>query len=388
MRYRGIIFGFICLFHLSVFSQNADYYDIKDYVYGVKTGPGKMLEAYSGMPKTNMSWFSTFEFTKIGNGLNQWERHLNFPEYGVEFMFGNLNNEFLGDVVGIQPFLRWHLTNIEAPLKLSFTAGLGFSYFTNPYHPWTNPENALIGSHITNYTRGELEFSYQIKNIRLVYGVGAFHFSNGHVKLPNIGGNVPQMKIGLIYQTNETIEFHEMIDEYPQNWQYEIGFAFGAHSYGSSVKPYGGPVYPVYTLKQNIGKNLSSVYRISFGLNVGHYRSFYQFVENNLVPDENPLKQSMYSTVFFGQEMCMGHVALYGEFGVDLTKPFLRNYADIFNHEIGFSAFVKNWNSNRLGLKYYLRDTRNNQANISFGVFIKANYAQADFAECAINIRF
>ncbi len=376
------------IFSVVTFSQDNSSAQNSQLVYGFKTGPAKVFEAYSAMPTTHMSWFSTFECAKRGNGFHQWERQLNYPEYGLEVMFGNLNNEFLGDVFGIQPFLRWHLSKIDSPFKVSFVAGLGFSYFTNPYHPYDNPENALIGSHITNYTKAEFELSYQIQKVRISCTLGAFHFSNGHVKLPNIGANVPEMKIGLVYIPDETLNFHETIDTYPDKWQYEIGLALGLHSYGSSVKPYGGPVYPIYTLKQQIGKNLSPVYRISFGVNVGFYQSFYQFVENNLMPGEDPFKQSYYATAFFGQEMCMGHIALYGEFGIDIFKPFLRNYADIYNHETGFSAVIKNYNSNRLGLKYYIKEQKNNSNNLSFGIFIKSNYAQADFAEFAINYRF
>ena len=340
------------------------------------------------MPQAKLSVFTAYEFARQSNGLYAWERQLNYPEYGLEFIFASLNNDFLGNAVGIQPFLRWHLTNRYAPLKLSFTAGLGFSYFTNPYHPYENPENTLIGSHVTNYTRGEFELSYQYEHLRLYLALGAFHFSNGHVKLPNIGANVPQAKIGLAYLTDTKTEFKEAEFIYPDKWQYEIGFAMGAHSYGSSVKPYGGPVYPVYSISQTVGKNLSPVYRIGFGIIAGHYRSFYRFIENELSAEENPWNKSVYATAFFSQEMCMGHISLYGEFGIDIMKPFLREYADIFNHEIGFSGLIKNWNSNRLGLKYYVKDTGLSGWNASVGIFIKANYAQADFAECAVNFRF
>lgn len=358
------------------------------YVLSLKTGVGKVLKAYTNMPETYPSVFTSYEFSKRGNGVSKWQQQLNYPEYGVEMLFGALNNKFLGNVIGLQPFLKWHLTDKTSPLKLSFTAGLGFSYFTNPYHSAENPKNLLIGSHITNYTRGEFEVSYQYKHFRFLVSAGVFHFSNGHVKLPNIGANVVQSKLGIAYLPFETMEYLESENIYPEKWQYEMGFLFGFHAYGASAKPHGGPIYPVYSLKQSIGKNLSPVYRISFGLIAGHYRSFYRFIENELENKRNPLLNSMYMTVFFGQEMCMGHIALSGELGLDIFKPFLRKYNDIFNPEDGFSTFIKQWNSNRLGLKYYFKNTNQSGWNASVGMFIKANFGQADFVECAVNFRF
>lgn len=84
----------------------------------------------------------------------------------------------------------------------------------------------------------------------------------------------------------------------------------------------------------------------------------------------------------------MGKIAVYGEFGVDMWKPFIRGYGDVFDIEEGFGGFIKSWNSNRLGIKYYLKEINQRGFNANIGVFIKANYAQAEFAECALEICF
>jgi hypothetical protein len=359
----------------------------QNYIFSIKSGPGKVLNAYSEMSNVNLSSFTSIEYAYFGN-THSWQQYLNFPEYGLEFMLGNLNNDFLGNVAGIQPFMRWYLTDRLKPIQLSFTGGLGLSYFSNKYNPWENPENGLIGSSLTNYTRVEFELGYKYKHVRLFGTFGIFHFSNGHVKLPNMGANFLQSKIGITYYSDDNFDFQKNEKNISRKWKYSLRTAVGAHSYGSTIKPYGGPVSPVYTLSQSFGKLVSPAYRISFGINIGHYSSFYNFMQNEVKNEEHPFLKSTYGTIFFGQEMCMGHVALYGEFGIDFYKQFLREYGNIFNNENSTSSFIKKFNSNRLGLKYYFRDTDSDDNNFSLGIFIKANLFQADFAECAIEYRF
>jgi hypothetical protein len=370
---------FCLLLSFKGFAQNQNTF------YSFHLGYAKVLKSYSAMPETNISIISAFEFGKSTDGSQVWHSKLNFPQYGVEIMFGRLNNDFLGDVYGIQPFLRLFLNNSNKVFRVSISGGMGFSYFNNPFHPVNNPENALIGSHITNYSKAQIELVYPYKNLRFFASIGAFHFSNGHVSLPNIGANVPEMKLGILY-CNDVVNPEKRQDYQKETftWQYDVSLGIGFHEYGSTVKPYGGPIYPVYTFSNALSKEINSIYRLGFGFNVGHYTSFYRFVENELSNEANSLKQSMYSSVIIAQELMMGRVSLYGEFGVDVYKAFLRNYADIFNHETGFSAQIKLWNSNRLGLRYYFDAKK----SISSGIYIKANFAQADFAEMSINYRF
>lgn len=358
--------------------------------YSIKSGPGKILEAYSLMPETNISWFTGFEFGQAAKGEHAWEKLLNYPEYGLEILYGNLNNDFLGNTFALQPFLRWKLREHNKPLEINFTAGLGFAYFTDKYHFFDNPENGLIGSQITNYTKGELEIGYRFPQWRIYASAGAFHFSNGHVNLPNIGANVPEAKIGITWYHGQS-DIVRNIDYPPHDstWSVSARLGFGAHAYGSTMKPFAGPVYPVISSAVALNKNLSAAYRISFGAVGGFYQAYHNFLLSEIkLSKQDAAVNASYMSLFFGQELMMGKIAVYGEFGVDMWKPFIRGYGDVFDIEEGFGGFIKSWNSNRLGIKYYLKEINQRGFNANIGVFIKANYAQAEFAECALEICF
>ncbi|MGC9330633.1 MAG: acyloxyacyl hydrolase [Bacteroidales bacterium] len=382
-----LLLNLMMAFHMISHAQHSD----KSKIYSIKTGPGKVLKTFSGMPETNISWFIAFECGKKGNGKHEWQKMLGYPEYGLEVLYGDLNNDFLGNTFAMQPFIRIPLMKNPKKWRIYLTAGMGFAYFDNSYHFFDNPENGLIGCELNNYTKGELEVSYVIgKQWRIFAGAGAFHFSNGHVKLPNIGANVPEAKFGVTWYQNypENIETktYKTIDT---TWSWYIRYGNGFHAYGSTMKPFGGPVYTVYSLSVGTRKNLSALYAVSFGTTVGYYRSFNNFLLSEILLEKNEaFFKSTYASVYFGQEVMMGKFAVYGECAVDIAKPFIREYGDIFDKQKGITRFIKQINSNRLGFRYYLKEiNQKHNWNVNFGLFIKSNFAQADFVECAVQVK-
>ncbi|MGM0650644.1 MAG: hypothetical protein ACQES1_09090, partial [Bacteroidota bacterium] len=107
MHKKAFFIVIICMMAFHVISLAQDKNSINFYT--IKSGPGKVLKAFSGMPETNMSWFTGFEYGTRGNGKHAWEKVLNYPEYGLEVLYGNLNNDILGNVFAIQPFMRFPL---------------------------------------------------------------------------------------------------------------------------------------------------------------------------------------------------------------------------------------------------------------------------------------
>lgn len=388
MHKKAFFIVIICMMAFHVISLAQDKNSINFYT--IKSGPGKVLKAFSGMPETNISWFTGFEYGTRGNGKHAWEKVLNYPEYGLEVLYGNLNNDILGNVFAIQPFMRFPLREEHKRFQVYFTGGLGFAYFDETYHFFDNPQNGLIGSNINNYTKGEIEIGYLFKNWRIFASMGAFHFSNAHVRLPNIGANVPESKIGITWYAGKHDIMEKKYGTIDSTWSVNVRYGIGCHSYGSTMKPFEGPVFPVHSVSFGTGKNISAAYRISFGGTIGYYSSFNNFLlsEFRLNKHEAALK-SGYASVFFGQELMFGKIAVYGEFALDIAKPFYREYGDIFDYQSGFSGFVKKINSNRLGLRYYLKEINQKHTwNMSFGMFIKSNFSQADFGECAIQLKF
>lgn len=367
--------------------------DIKSQIkgenyYSVKAGAGKILKSCTYMDEAQVSYFSAFEFGKKNIKSNKWDSYLNLPEYGFEMIYGNLRNDFLGSVFGIQPYIKLPLIR-NKNFEINLNGGLGFAYFTEKYHFFDNRKNCLIGSNITNYTRAELELAYSTGNFKIFTNTGIFHFSNGHVKLPNVGANVPQFKIGLsqFYNNYKKQEYDKRKRD--TTWFPGLRYSYGLHSYGSTMKPFGSKMYSVNSLSAILNKNINEVYMISGGITLSNYNAYQNLLLSELkLNNKSAFIKSSVITIFFGQEIKMGKLSLYGEFGIDIYKEFIREYGDIFDKEKGFSKIAKSYNSNRLGLKYYIINKENNFADLSIGLMIKSNYAQAEFTEFLVQMNF
>lgn len=378
--------GWILLFFLGVntaFSQDSY---IANKSFATDFGMARVIRGYSHLPEIENSWFLSSSYGVQTRGEKAWQRYLNYPEYGLSSMYVTHQNECLGQSLGIAPYVRFYLSPLEAAFKFSISGGLGFAYFTNPYHPYDNPENALIGSSVTNYTRGDIEISYQYRHLSMQLSAGAFHYSTGHVKLPNIGMNMLVFQGVLAYrpETERNIKENQTIQE-KSNFKKSLRIGLGVHSFGSSVKPWGGPVYPVYSLSAACDFTKNNVVFIGGGSNVTYYTSFANFLMDNELEMGSEFQKSLVWNLFFSQEVVLGHVGIYFEEGLDILKPFYRDYYKLYNDGSGLDHFMKSYNSNKLGLKFYLHPLEEmEETNLVIGLYIKTNYAQADFSELGI----
>ena len=134
-------------------------------------------------------------------GKHKWERSYNYPLIGVSFFYSGIgNNPSLGSAFAVMPFINFPLYKKE-----NFTAGfrfaLGLGYLTNPFDRLTNYRNLAIGSHLNAAINLQAEIRYRINYyLSITGGISLQHFSNGSLKLPNYGINLPLVNIGIAYR--------------------------------------------------------------------------------------------------------------------------------------------------------------------------------------------
>lgn len=134
------------------------------------------------------------------SGDRAWHHRSLFPSYGVAVQGGGLGSATrLGFTARAVPYLhfpfhRWRRSSI------GLRTGWGIGYVDRPYHPEHNRQQLAIGSHINTAIQLAAEFRLERGRWMALGGLGIDHWSNGSVKLPNLGLNYLSLHVGAMYR--------------------------------------------------------------------------------------------------------------------------------------------------------------------------------------------
>jgi long-subunit fatty acid transport protein len=110
------------------------------------------------------------------------------------------------------PFINFPIYK-EQNFTAGFRLALGLGYVTHPFDRISNYKNLAIGSHFNAAVNLMAEARYRINYyLSLSAGISLQHFSNGSLKLPNYGINLPLLNIGVAYRPFK--ENHNISDRY------------------------------------------------------------------------------------------------------------------------------------------------------------------------------
>jgi len=357
------------------------------YTYRLSFLSGKLLENYEGLPSYGKSNYFEFDIHRQANNYEIWKQSYFFPEIGASVLYGNLGNDsILGSVFSIYP--SWYF-NIYRTNRLGvlLKMGVGFSYFNKPFNLIDNPSNIFVGSHITNIT--SLGASVRIKiiePIHLTAGFSLIHFSNGHVKLPNVGINDRRFHIGLQYTPHQKKYQRVKPCDYKKSpFLINVRTSIGLHEAGGTTRPIGGKKFAIYGISAYVSKqrNCNNYY---VGLNAMYYSSYYNFIRLEDIHIGHERKNSMVMGSFLGHEFLFKRVSFAQEFIQKFYNPLYEDMKLYSPTDSESKIWLKKAFSFRLGFKYYwLGDAKEQKHNVSTGIFIKSNLAQADFVEFNIN---
>lgn len=142
-----------------------------------------------------------FSLLKATYGNTRWEFMYNYPYIGISYWFSGLGNTgVLGAAHAVFPFIDFPLLR-TTDQNLFFRLGVGLGWLTNPYDRYDNFENLAIGSHLNGAVNLVMEYKFRISDKLLgSAGISLMHFSNGSIKTPNYGLNMPGANIALAYR--------------------------------------------------------------------------------------------------------------------------------------------------------------------------------------------
>ncbi len=199
---------------------------------------------------------------KVTDGHKDWHHYFNFPAWGVSFNALDLRSDDIGSAYTAMIFL-------DAPLNPKRTLGIkmsiGGGWITKPFDEDDNFHNSAIGSFanaslaLEGYVNIPLSESIFIRP-----GIALYHISNGAMKMPNSGINMPILKLNIGYLGSAPPKHERLQPEFvkPSN-QMTTGASFGM----KEILPIGGPKYAVVNIFAGWRKRFSP--KSSYGAEAG-----------------------------------------------------------------------------------------------------------------------
>jgi hypothetical protein len=222
-------------------------------------------------------YFPCFEITLSNEtyGLSQWQQTTNYPKIGISYMYTGLGaNEALGQAHAIIPHMNFPIYG-NKNFHTYFHMGIGVAYLTNKFDPIDNYENIIIGSHINVAINAMVEAHYKLnKYYSLSFGATLIHFSNGSIKTPNFGINIPSLQAGIgsriTYEDKRLTKRRRQKKDFEPNPNHKITANVGLIMAPKNTDSELGQRFFVYNLYADFFKTFNFNHRYGLGVDLSY----------------------------------------------------------------------------------------------------------------------
>jgi hypothetical protein len=273
------------------------------------------------------SYCGDINIFKQTDGSKAWQKKLHYPEIGGGVFFAiHHDRDTIGNAFAAYVYWKYALLRTKI-MDFNLKMGMGLAYATKKFIKNENEVNNAIGSNINAYIQLRFGLEWKIaKPLRLVTAFTYNHYSDGAVKLPNLGINTMTGTVGLIYYPN--IEKYKLVmhqDSFSKKPTYKnelfaratIGFLDVINNLIPEKTYLMQSTSIGYTRYLNITNKLSASANLEF--NFGE-PSIYV---NTLVSENKLLKKAATNlSVSISDEILIGRVAMHLELGAYLYHTY------------------------------------------------------------------
>ena len=264
---------------------------------------------------------------KQTDGSKSWQKKLHYPEIGGGLWFVvHHDRDTIGSAVA--PYIYWKYSFLRSRfVDFNMKMGIGIAYATKKFEKNKNEIHNAIGSNINAYIQLRIGLEWKLaQRLRLVTAFTYNHYSDGAVKLPNLGINTMTGTVGLIYYPN--IEKYKLVmhqDSFSKKPTYKnelfaratIGFLDVVNNLIPEKTYLMQSTSIGYTRYLNITNKFSASANLDF--NFGE-PSIYV---NTLVSENKLLKKAATNlSVSISDEILIGRVAMHLELGAYLYHTY------------------------------------------------------------------
>lgn len=357
-----------------------------------ETRIGYLVKNYPTFPELKgPACFGSIRIGKRLGGSKSWHKYYYFPHLGLDITGGYLSNKrVLGYALGVSPEMLF-TQKLSRRFYLGEILGIGLAWFNNPYDRYKNPENTLIGSGITALPHASLGIAYYINPFwSLWIRASAYHASNAHYQLPNIGINISAASLAVRYHPHPAQIIIK--DKTPIANNKKIHFnarlGLGINERGKSTGPTGGPKRLTYLTQLYLTKNLAPINKMQAGFEFAYSTGTYDTIFHGDFYSKKQRLRSCIGVFFLGHEFLMGHFSLLTQGGIYFYNPFQRELAKR-EKLTNTKEKLKTLFIARLGFQYYFKNIIFNHSNQFYtGIYVKTNFGQADFLDLGLGYTF
>ena len=400
----------ICIFCLLEINAQDKTSSKSDLFYNADIYIGQTLEANTGFPKTGLQTGAIFSMGSLNRNKNAaWVKQLGKPKSGFSLSFTDFgNSEKLGRAYSFIPYLEFGLFKRKTD-NLNLNIGFGGAYLDTQFSNETNPYNRAISTKINWAFRSVLYYSVlESSKMDGRLGLGYFHHSNGHTRLPNQGLNSLLFSVSTMIHSQKVAKHPLSLEEKnhkEKSKQIYINFQTGI---GQNVlTELDITKREVYNITASAGIVLNKTFKFGGGMYYRFLEGYYDYIKNDgeLISEQvphfkdYPYKYAINFGLFGSAELLLSHIGFEWNIGFNIYKPFYKidyqinqgySFYDgektvFFYAELDWYYELKRTVSSKLGLKYYVFNTNNSpRNNIFMGVYINSNLGQADFTELSL----
>ena len=310
---------------------------------------------------------------KATYGNTRWEYMYNYPYIGLSYWYSHLGSTgVLGSGHAVFPFIDFPLLSSREQ-KLFFRLGVGLGLITRPYDRYDNYENLAIGSYLNGAVNLLFEYKQRIgPKLIASFGVSWMHFSNGSIKTPNYGLNIPGVNLALAYRLSRENPYLRS-KVIPQLYKFEmagrrsllldVNLGFGVKDMQSTLGV--GNRYFVGTIYGNLLFPVSYKSMLGLGVDVSYDGSDVKILENGgvVVPGSIDIVKTGLNVAY---ELSFSRMAIMMNVG---------SYVSGLEKSDGYIY-------EKLALRYHFTD------RLFGSLTLKAHYARADFIAFGIGYKF
>ncbi len=201
----GLLILFSLLASTSIHAQKYHKYQAPNLMFEARANYGILIAHHLEMEIYN-AHLPSFEFSiaRSTYGKQHWEALYKYPVTGLTYWNAWLGDpNTLGQAHGLMPFISFPIVKQDAT-ELNFRLAAGVGYLTKRFDRIENYKYIAIGSHINAAINLMVEYRWKpLKHLQVFGGVQLMHFSNGSMKTPNYGLNIPSLSGGVAFRLNK-----------------------------------------------------------------------------------------------------------------------------------------------------------------------------------------
>lgn len=280
----------------------------------------------------------TFEVAKQLSDTNIWHKLYRFPNFGAGLYFAELpSNFYTGNTIAGYAF-------IDIPIKwnkkhsFNYSIATGIAYLTKHFNKSDNYYNIAIGSSLNAFINFGIHYCLYFKKVKINTGISFTHYSNGAWKKPNLGFNIPSLKISVGYWSKPPSPYFQKKQNKSNthsNYGYDIMFSFGFRQ----NFPADPNTYVVNNLAFTYEKQISFKRKLGIGIDLFYDPSIP--IREQSIPNYNKYYPYFRSGIRLSHDLIFNSLSITIQAGGYFYDPLLPD--DIIYSKFGIRYNINSW---------------------------------------------